>query len=486
MPLKKQHPIFLSLILLGFLLMLSCQGKKKVSKNTSKTKRPNVLIILADQWRAQASAYAGDPNAKTPNLDRMEAESVNFQNAISSEPVCSPFKASLITGQRPLTNGVFMNDVQLDTAAVSLAEVFSRAGYDTGFVGKWHMDGHGRLSFIPPGGRRQGFQFWMANECTHNYNHSVYYDNDDPSPKIWKGYDAIAETDAVINYMKRKKESKNPFLMVLSWGPPHSPYHTAPEIYRKQFDSSKIELRKNVPQKMKKQVKKDLAGYYAHIAALDAMIGKLIKNLKNTGQLENTIILFTSDHGDLLGSHGAYKKQQPYDESIRIPMLYRLPKNMNISPRKQDALIEPEDIMPTLLELCNISVPETVEGIGYKNYMEGTNRKADTLALITCPQPFGQWNKVKKGGREYRGIRTLHYTYVKDLKGPWLLFNNKKDPYQLNNLVNNPKYEKLQTKLDKLLEKRLKKNGDNFLPGMKYIEKWGYSVNSTGTVPYTK
>jgi len=99
---------------------------------------------------------------------------VNFQNAVSGMPVCSPFRASLLTGQRPLTHGVFMNDVQLDTSAVTLAKVFSKAGYDTGYIGKWHLDGQGRLQLIPPGPRRQGFEFWKANECSHNYNHSVY------------------------------------------------------------------------------------------------------------------------------------------------------------------------------------------------------------------------------------------------------------------------------------------------------------------------
>ncbi len=465
------------------IVFLGCNTTSKPKLSENRQTSPNVLIILTDQWRAQAIGYAGDPNINTPHLNDLAAKSVNFKNAVSGMPVCSPFRASLITGQRPLTHGVFMNDVQLDTAAVTFGKIFSKAGYDTGYIGKWHLDGHGRLSFIPPGKRRQGFDFWKGNECTHDYNHSVYYENQDSERKIWDGYDTFSQTDAAIDYMKDRKTGDKPFSLILSYGTPHAPYLTAPEEYQKRFDPDSIQLRENVPEDMKEQVKKDLAGYYAHIAALDDMVGKLISNLKETGQLDNTIIVFTSDHGDLLGSHGAYKKQQPYDESIRVPMLWYIPDNLSINPGENDALINSEDILPTLLALCNIGIPETVEGISYKEYLEG-KEVIDRAALIACVQPFGQWNRVEHNGREYRGLRTQRYTYTRDLNGPWLLFDNEKDLYQMTNLVNHAEYTELQTNLNDLLTERLKENGDEFLPGMEYIKKWGYPVDRTGTVPY--
>ncbi len=479
---------FLSLLLLN--LLVACQPKnKQKTEEPQKTPQPNVLILLTDQWRAQATSYAGDPNVSTPNLDYLASESVNFENAISGMPVCSPFRASLLTGQRPLTHRVFMNDVQLDTNAVTIAKVLKKQGYDTGYIGKWHLDGHGRLQNVAPGNRRQGFDFWKANECTHNYNHSVYYDNDNPTKKIWDGYDTFKQTDTAIDYLTDRKPADNPFMMIVSYGTPHAPYHTAPETYRQRFDPAKIQLRANVPEAMKAQVKKDLAGYYAHIAALDDMIGKLIANLKQTGQWDNTIIVFTADHGDLLGSHGAYKKQQPYEESIRVPMLFRIPEGLglNIRAAKKKAIINSEDIMPTLLGLCNATIPTTVEGINYRPYMEGKEKEhLGNAALITCVQPFGQWNRVQHGGKEYRGLRTQRYTYTRDLNGPWLLFDNKKDPFQLNNLIGNADYATVQADLDQQLSKRLKAHGDEFLPGMEYIKKWGYPVDETGTVPYTQ
>lgn len=477
---KKRNDI---IFVLSMVILSAC-AEKKEAVESAKKEYPNVLILLTDQWRAQATGYAGDPNVNTPNLDALAAKSVNFKNAVSGMPVCSPFRASLLTGQRPLTHGVFMNDVQLDINAVTMAKVFAKEGYDTGYIGKWHLDGHGRLQNVAPGQRRQGFDFWKGNECTHDYNESVYYDNENPTRKIWDEYDTFEQTDAAIVYFDEKKSSKNPFLMIVSYGTPHAPYHTAPEEYRNRFEPENIILRENVPDSLKARAKKDLAGYYAHIVALDDMLGRVIKNLRDSGQLENTIILFTADHGDLLGSHGAYKKQQPYEESARVPMLYYIPEKLKIAPGERDALMNSEDIMPTLLSLCEIPIPNTVEGIDYRPYLEGKEQVGDAT-LLSCVQPFGQWNKVQHGGREYRAIKTKQYTYARDLSGPWLLFDNDKDPYQMNNLVGAAEYDSLQVELEEQLTMRLKATGDEFLPGMDYIEQWGYPVDETGTVPYT-
>jgi len=124
-----------------------------------KKKLPNIVFIMADQWRAQATGYTGDKNVITPNLDKLAAVSMNLKNAVSGMPVCTPYRASLLTGQYPLTHGVFMNDVMLDTGKLTIAKVFKNNGYNTGYIGKWHIDGHGRKSYIPEN-RRQGFEYW--------------------------------------------------------------------------------------------------------------------------------------------------------------------------------------------------------------------------------------------------------------------------------------------------------------------------------------
>jgi len=450
-------------------------GTKDISR------RPNLVFILADQWRAQATGYAGDTNARTPNLDKLAAESVNFSNAVSGCPVCCPYRASLLTGRFPLTHGVFLNDVLLNTDAVSIAQVYNKAGYETGYIGKWHLDGRDRSAFIPKE-RRQGFKFWKAFGCTHNYNNSFYYADANVKLK-WQGYDAIAQTREARRYI-REHAGARPFALFLSWGPPHAPYQTAPEKYRKQFSEAHIKLRPNVPKHLAAKARKAIAGYYAHIAALDDCIEDILQTLKECSLENDTILVFTSDHGDMLYSQGGQKKQQPWDESILVPFLLRYPAKLGSKGRTIDMPINTPDIMPMLLGLSGIEIPDTVEGTDFSGLLTGIEKPKDDGALINCPSPFGQWRR-DRGGREYRGIRTSQYTYVRDLNGPWLLYDNEKDPYQLNNLCNKAEYSGLQKKMEAVLSKKLKQTNDEFLPGAEYIRKWNYVVDKSGTVRYT-
>ena len=461
--------------------LTGCATGERIAEKHA-VRKPNLVYIFADQWRAQAAGYAGDPNARTPNLDKLAKESVNFTNAVSGCPVCSPYRASLMTGRYPLTNGVFLNDVYLNTDAVSIAQAYNKAGYETGYIGKWHLEEQHRSAFIPKE-RRQGFKFWKVMECTHKYNNSFYYADENVKLK-WEGYDAIAQTREAQRYICEHTGGK-PFALFLSWGPPHNPYHTAPEKYRKLFDANKLKLRSNVPKHLEAQARKDLAGYYAHIAALDDCIGEIIQTLKESGLEKNTIFVFTSDHGDMLYSQGQERKQRPWDESILVPFLLRYPAVLGRKGRTIDMPLDAPDIMPTLLGLSGIEIPDSVEGADFSGVIMGTEKPKENAALISCISPFGEWTRPK-GGKEYRGVRTRRYTYVKTLKGPWLLYDNKKDPYQLNNLCNKPEHRKLQKKLEGVLLQKLKETNDEFLSGWEYIKKWGYVVDKFGTATYTQ
>lgn len=475
---KMERRDFLGVMAAGS-AMAACQAFGR--EDQGKPARPNIVFVFADQWRAQATGYAGDSNAITPHLDKLAAESVNFTHAVSGQPVCSPYRASLLTGQYWLTHGVFMNDVPLRDEAVSIAEVLDGEGYDTAYIGKWHLDGHGRSSYIPPE-RRQGFQFWRAQECTHDYNRSCYFADDD-TPRQWEGYDAIAQTREAQGYI-RDHVGKRPFALFLSWGPPHAPYDTAPEAYKEKIKPEAVALRPNVPEDHAATARHELAGYYAHIAALDTCLGELRNTLEETHLAENTIFVFTSDHGDMLHCHGFLKKQQPYDESIRVPFLLRYPALLGTKGRSVNTPLNAPDIMPTLLGLCGIKVPDTAEGMDFSSALRrGETPQADA-ALLMCSAPFGQWTR-KQGGREYRGIRTRRYTYVRDLTGPWLLFDNEADPYQQFNLCGKPEQAALQNGLDQQLNLLLAKTRDTFQPAAYYLDKWGYHVDDTGTVPYT-
>ena len=445
-------------------------------------KRPNVVFVFADQMRAQATGYAGNRDVRTPNLDRLAGESVNFVNAVSGTPVCSPYRASLLTGQRPLTHGVIINDVSLSDRAVSLAEAFRAGGYDTGYIGKWHVDGQsGRKGYIPPE-RRQGFEHWQVLECTHDYNHSLYYENDSKETKVWEDYDAIAQARSAAKFIRDRADGDDPFLLMLSWGPPHNPFQTAPQRYCDLFDPAAIHLRPNVPDEAAEGARNDLAGYYAHIAALDDCLGELLGELEQAGVADNTIFVFTSDHGDMLGSHNLQRKQKPYDESIRVPFLLRWPGGEGVTPSRTEHLIDGPDIMPTLLSLAGLEIPETVEGRDLSAAVRGELVADDEHALLQCIVPFGEF-KRRSGGREYRGLRTLRHTYVVDLRGPWLLFDNETDPYQLRNLVDEPASAGVRDELHALLTRRLKETGDAFEPAETYIERWGWPVDEDLSIP---
>ena len=445
--------------------------------------KPNVIIVIADQWRAQAFGYAGDANVKTPNLDHFERQSVNFTQAVSGTPVCTPARASLLTGQRPLTHGLFINDTPLNPESVTLAKVLKAQGYDTGCIGKWHVDGHGRSEFIPRE-RRQGFDYWKVLECTHAYNNSPYYA--DSAEKLkWDGYDAFAQTQDAQAYIRNHAKTAKPFLLWLAWGPPHNPYETAPPKYRAMYAPEEIQLRPNVPAEIDARTRKELSGYYAHCTALDDCFATLLDTLKSAGIEDNTIVVFTSDHGDMIGSHAFNRKQRPLEESARVPMLFRLPSRLGISPARVDGTINTEDIMPTLLSLCGVQIPGSVEGLDFSRYLHGAADPSGGAAVVQCVSPFGEYARAL-GGREYRAVRTKRYTYARDLQGPWLLFDNEKDPYQMNNLVGLPGHAKLQAELDDVLKKKLVAAHDEFLPGNQYIAKWGYRVLPNGTMPYDK
>ena len=433
----------------------------------------NLIFVFADQWRAQATGYAGDPNVRTPHLDRFAAQSLNAVNAVACCPVCSPYRACLLTGRYPLTHRIIVNDQLLSGEFVSFAQALGAAGCDTAYIGKWHLHGGGRTNFIPRE-HRLGFRFWKALECTHDYNNSCYYGDTDEK-LVWEGYDALAQTREACRYIREERDPRRPFALFLSWGPPHNPFETAPEQYRRMYEPGKLALRPNVPPEAQDRARRELAGYYAHCSALDDCFAMLLKQIEDSGLAGSTVVVFTSDHGDLLGSQGVYRKQHPYDESILAPFLARVP---GAAPRVMTTPLNAPDLMPTLLKLCGVPVPPTVEGEDLSAILLGRRPDQDRAALIACYKPFHEW----RNGREYRGVRTARYTYVRDLNGPWLMFDNLGDPYQLRNLVDSAEAADLRRELERKLNDQLQAARDEFLPGAEYMRRFGIRLNEKGDV----
>jgi arylsulfatase A-like enzyme len=444
-------------------------------------KRKNIVFVLTDQWRAQAFGYRGDPNVKTPNIDNLATESLNFENAISVCPVCTPQRASLLTGRYPTSTGMFMNDLYLPKEELTLGDIFKAEGYDTGYIGKWHLDGHGRDQYIPPE-RRQGFDYWKVLECTHNYNNSYYYDNNNDQKVLWDGYDAYAQTKDAINYINDHAQNDKPYFLFLGFGGPHFPHHSAPEELKELYPIDEIKLRPNVTKEFEESARQELQGYYGHCTAIDQCIGDLQKAIEAAGETENTIFVFTADHGDMMGSQGMkpWMKQVPWDESVNIPFLIKNPKLFGLEGKVNKTSLNTPDILPTLLDLVDIEIPTTIEGESMAKLMLNNEIDEDRASLYMAVAPFADVHP-----KPYRAIRSSKYTYVKGVEGTWLLYDNEKDPYQMNNLVDDPDVEDLKVKLDTELQQKLNANNDEFLDKDNSVKLWGYRViGKSGCIPY--
>jgi len=448
-------------------------------------RKPNVVFVFADQLRSQALGCYGDKQAETPNLDRLAAEGARFTNALSTWPVCSPFRAMLLTGRYPMSNGVIANGYRLWDGQHTIGSVFKTNGYATGYIGKWHLDGDESQNVSKD--RRQGFDYWVSA------NQYPMHGRDAGGNQTWR---PEQQTDDALRYIKSNKDK--PFCLVMSWLPPHDPY-IAPERFMKMFAPEKMQFRPNVAEKdlVREQLEKHpldpsggggaqrvkwrerldsdngvreiLSGYYAATAGLDVCIGRVMNALDEAGIADDTIFVFTSDHGDMLGSHRMCLKQEPFEESISIPFIVRFPGRVPKG-TVTDALLTPIDMMPTLLGLAGVPCPDTVEGVSLADAAKGKRSDqqdpvlspAEGAALIMKMLPGGNpW--VINAATEWRGVHTKTHTYARLAdSGPWLLYDNRSDPYQMKNLVNDPAHKKLQDELEATLQRLLKKAHDPF------------------------
>lgn len=445
--------------------------------------KPNIIFVFADQLRASSVGFVGEEQVVTPNLDRFARENSFFKTAVSIFPVCTPYRGSLLTGRTPTSTGLVLNDIALSTDEVSIAHACKSAGYETAYIGKWHLNGPDRKAWVPPGPKRQGFDYWAAANFEHNYNHSVYFENTE-DPKQWEGYDAEAQTSHAIEYL-RARDPEKPFCLFLSWGPPHHPYRSVPQKYLDMYDPNNISGRPNCPV----VPKEDLQGYYAQTSFLDEQFGRLVHACNELKIFENTILCFSSDHGDMHGSHGLFKKQWPWDECIRVPFLMSCPAVIKAG-TVFDFPINAVDVMPTLLGLAGIPIPDTVEGVDLSPFISGIRNDPPESVLFMNPCSFeigdargeDQFPTYRGKQMQFRGVRTNRYTYVRTIEGPWLLYDNLEDPYQMENRINKPGMKPIQDRLEAMLAEHMKKIGDEILPNEAYYKKFNLQVDGRGKI----
>jgi arylsulfatase A-like enzyme len=280
--------------------------------------RPNLLFVFSDEHRA--CSMPGEPycDVQTKHLSRLAREGLCFRNCISSYPLCSPYRAMLLSGRWPFQTGVVDNALRLPDDELSLGDAFCRAGYHSGYVGKWHLSpGAEEGEFIPKGRARLGFEDWQVwSKTTRHFDRALTFDPDTGERIRLRGYSATLMTDAALKFIDRRGDK--PWMLVMSWGPPHPPFEEAPPETMRLYDPNLLQFRPNVPAEQAAALRGPLRGYYAHISALDAELGRLLDKLDETNQAANTIVVYTSDHGTMLGSQGCGGKCLPFDEACAV------------------------------------------------------------------------------------------------------------------------------------------------------------------------
>ncbi len=415
--------------------------------------RPNVLLILPDQLRAQALGCMGNPDVRTPHIDRLAAEGVLFRQTFANTPVCCPARATLLTGKYPHRHGLVANDLRLRESEQTLAKLLKARGYRTGFIGKWHLDGGKRdPGFVPPGPRRQGFDFWAACECRHTHFQPVWF-RDTPEPVRGGKFEPEALTDVALEFLRENQ--KRPFFLVVSTGPPHDPYG-APEKYMRLYDPAKLTMRRNWRPGVRQAGRQQIAAYYAAITAIDDQVGRMMQALKDFGLERDTIVVFSSDHGDMLGSQGQRLKRKPWEESIRVPGVLRYPAKVKAG-RYVDTLLSHVDFAPTLLSLCGVTPPADMQGADLSAVVLGRTAQGPDSVFFQIFVPFAGDGTP----HPWRGVRTQRYMYARTEKGPWVLYDLEKDPDELHNLADDPASADVRKGLEARLEKWMQDTGDS-------------------------
>ena len=448
-------------------------------------RKPNILLIHADQMRYDCASFSGNPDVKTPHLDRLAMEGVCFDEAFASYPLCRPFRASFQTGKYPQRTGAYNNFVPVDQIQPSLARALNAVGYKSGYFGKWHLYSDLRPGFVPPGPGRMGYDHFVGFDHGHRYMNAIFY-RDTSQPYACRRFEPDFQTDHALAFMEGACDSGVPFLAYISFGPPHIPM-IMPEHWSRMYDPERIALPKGaanylpqdrravtggVPQKRISKAKskienewlirKFVSGYYCLISSIDFNVGRLLNWLDSKALAENTIVIFFSDHGDMLGQHGSYcgTKNLPYRAAAQVPLLARCSGRF-ASGQRVDSLVDVAvDTMPTLLQSCGVEAPEDTQGISYLALLEGEDKP------IRNHVPY-QRMKRDRYNRDsnpliQRGIRTKDWLYVRDRDGPLHLFDQNADRDEMVNLIGDPGHAENLAELDARLRRNMEATGDDW------------------------
>ena len=414
--------------------------------------KPNIIFYFSDQQRADSAGCYGQKLPVTPNLDAVAEEGTLFENAFSCQPVCGPMRACLQSGVYATQIGCYRNDIALPTDAKGIAHYLTEAGYDTAYIGKWHLasDKNHRLGTKPtPKERRGGYDYWRASDIleftSHGYNGYVFDEN--CNRLDFKGYRADRINDYAVEYIK--KEHNKPFFMFISQLEPHH-----------QNDRLRFESPKGLKNKFKNyEVPGDLKGtlgdwriqmpsYLACCNRVDYNFGKLIQTLKDEGLFDNTVIIYTSDHGCHFRTRNFEYKRSCHENSIKVPLVIMGGAFKNGG--KVNDLVSLIDLPATILDIAGVQIPEHFMGKSL------TDKKGHESV-------FMQISESQIG----RAVRTDRWKYsisadnadkpFADVYTEDFLYDLEKDPYERNNLISKPEYREIKNELRAILVEYMKK-----------------------------
>lgn len=459
------------------------------------TERPNILFILADQLRRTGLGCYGNPDVSTPVIDRLCREGLQFTHSVSASPVCAPYRATIQTGLYPHQHGVEGNGDLFSPCCKGLAEYFDEAGYETCFVGKSHF---GRDEIEEKDGwvrpeNRMGWKHWYGTGGDHHYDTPIYDDKGNLDKRYFGQYSASVRTGLAADFIRQNGE--RPWLLQLNYSEPHvatmpALYHQPgirervrklnrelslglseeqlsapnplsfydsvpqhlltqllPQEYLDRYDPEKLRLDPNVPEKYARLTRFFLQEIYAMTTCLDDEVGKVLETLRQSGQLERTIVIFASDHGDMLSNGYLRFKGVPYQNAYRTPLIVRGP---GVQAGQSGELVNSVDIFPTLLELAGIPRGDGLPGV--------------SVAPAILEGRTGIQKDVLLGLATWRGIYDGRYFYAADNRTgqilPARLADTQADPYDLENLAGREEYAPLQQRMHARLLERLREAGD--------------------------
>jgi arylsulfatase A-like enzyme len=465
-----------------------------LSQLATASNRPNVLIIMADQLRYESCGYAGDPKAITPHIDRLAADGMSFDNYVVNTPVCAATRATLWTGKYASSTGMVVNELRINPNHDTLGHLLTAKGYQCDYIGKWHLwasqAGRHRQTanaFCPPGPYRLGFDgFWAAYNFNHG-NYNAFYFRNTPRRHEIDQWGPVHFTNLAIDQLQQHAQQDSPFAMVVSYSPPHDPWtkDNVPAWWYDRFRDVEFNLpstwsdtpdprmdRNANPGRWLNHWKPSLPEfmrvYYAMTAALDEQIGRLLAALEAAGLADNTIVIFTSDHGEQFGANGRVFKMTFFDKSARVPLLVRWPGKIPAG-RRSTACISAVDVMPTICGMLGVGFPDSVEGIDLSDVTRVDCSCEPDFAFLQGMGHTFQW----KDGFEWRAVRDQQFTYARYLSdGHELLFDNRNDPQQSTNLIDNPDYHRDRDRLRQWMAEKMLVLKDDFRPCTWYRDHW--------------